>query len=180
LKLSLIHRYNRECFAHREVVAPVGLWERGVGVSGYPLPSTRPLPKHPSSIFPSLVSSSENHRAPKAFATSPSGETGLSTYSLLVDEEPLVVEHLLFPFPNLFNDYRNGEQTKYKESHKAYFISNHRIIPTYYPPNKINQDKNQKNKNKCPCNSDSALCFNLIHFFHYPHAPLVKHLGGAL
>ena len=67
-------------FAHREVVAPVGLWERGAGASGYIPPSARLFPK---SLFPTrpnfeptaIARNGRHHRASKADATSPSGET---------------------------------------------------------------------------------------------------------
>ena len=87
-------------FAHREVVAPVGLWERGAGASGYIPPSARLFPK--LKILPrqnrredlaregrstpfslawlilapaTIVRNGRLHRASKADATSPSGET---------------------------------------------------------------------------------------------------------
>jgi len=87
-------------FAHREVVAPVGLWERGAGASGYIPPSARVFPKPEiqprrnwrvgparkgaltACSLPSLVSEATTvarnahpHRASKALATSPTGET---------------------------------------------------------------------------------------------------------
>ena len=79
-------------FAHGEVVAPAGLWERGVEASDYIPPST---PLLEASIKNSLagdtarressppLSTNSNgaRRAPKASATSPTGETGAETDS---------------------------------------------------------------------------------------------------
>ncbi len=73
-------------FAHREVVAPVGLWERGAKASGYIPPLARLLTPDPGALFAGKTPAPEKHRAPKALATSPSGETGLSTYSILAGE----------------------------------------------------------------------------------------------
>jgi len=61
-------------FAHREVVAPVGLWERGSEA----LASGRVFPPSKTGQALACAPSTETHRAPKAFATSPSGETGFS------------------------------------------------------------------------------------------------------
>lgn len=60
-------------FAHREVVASVGLWERGAKNGAKPLFLARLL----ALIFSiaCLVCAYPYTRAPKAFATSPTGET---------------------------------------------------------------------------------------------------------
>lgn len=86
-------------FTQREIVAPLGLWERGAGVSGYVPTSARLFPKisilsdqhrsadpalnanrvscRSTASIPRLepLTNSKNHRALKAFATSPTGET---------------------------------------------------------------------------------------------------------
>ena len=67
-------------FAHREVVAPVGLWERGAGASGYIPPSARLFPKFlplsgPNFGPATVTRDAHPDRASKAIATSPSGET---------------------------------------------------------------------------------------------------------
>ncbi len=71
-----------ESFAHREVVAPVGLWERGAEA----LASARLLTSDSGSLFQRIISPQEINCAPKAFATSPTGETGLSTSSMFVGQ----------------------------------------------------------------------------------------------
>lgn len=74
-------------FAHREVMAPVGLWERGVEASGYIPPSARLLPLlsltspqgDRSMRCPlSCLHTPGAHRASKALAIPPSGGTALS------------------------------------------------------------------------------------------------------
>jgi len=61
-------------FARRELVAPAGLWERGSEA----LASGRVFPPSKAAQALACAPSPEKHRAPKAFATSPSGETGFS------------------------------------------------------------------------------------------------------
>lgn len=69
---------NLSSFARREVVASTGLWERGAEASGIIPPSVPLLPRR---VAASVPTPSEAHRASKALATSPSGETDLSTNS---------------------------------------------------------------------------------------------------
>lgn len=68
---------NHASFARREVMAPAGLWERGPGASGYIPPSGRLFPLSDLAPLPAVDPRSP-HRAPKALAISPSGETGAS------------------------------------------------------------------------------------------------------
>lgn len=65
-------------FARRELVAPVGLWERGPEASGSIPPSGRLFPlSDPAPVVASAPAlAPAMRRAPKAGATSPSGETG--------------------------------------------------------------------------------------------------------
>ena len=72
---ALLGSYTFVSFARWEVVAPAGLWERGSEA----LASGRVFPLSKAAQALACVPSSEKHRAPKAFATSPSGETGLSS-----------------------------------------------------------------------------------------------------
>ena len=72
---ALLGYYTFLSFARWEVVAPAGLWERGSEA----LASGRVFPLSKAAQALACVPSTEEHRAPKAFATSPSGETGLST-----------------------------------------------------------------------------------------------------
>ncbi len=65
-------------FAHREVMAPVGLWRRGAEALGY---SPTSVPVSSTIGNPPFEQAPEAHRASKAFAISPSGETGLSARS---------------------------------------------------------------------------------------------------
>ena len=71
---SFNRRSTNSSFARREVVAPMGLWERGAEASGNIPPSARLLTPEPGSMFPWNVPIQEKNRAPKALATSPSGE----------------------------------------------------------------------------------------------------------
>jgi hypothetical protein len=68
---------NHASFARREVTAPAGLWERGPEASGCIPPSGRLFPLSDLAP-PPAVDPRSPHRAPKAFAVSPSGETGAS------------------------------------------------------------------------------------------------------
>jgi hypothetical protein len=77
---------SSKSFARREIVAPAGLWERGVEASGIIPPSTRLLPPDTGSVPPRDAPAQEKRRAPKALATSPTGETGLSTSSIFAGE----------------------------------------------------------------------------------------------
>ncbi len=97
MKLSPDQSNNRVSFAHREVVAPVGLWERGAEVST----SARLLTPKPGSLPLRNAQAQEKHRAPKAFATSPSGETYLSTRSPLVGEILDIHASNVSPLPQL-------------------------------------------------------------------------------
>lgn len=65
-------------FARGEVVAPTGLWERGPEA----LASGRLFQTSNAASAPAFATTLQKHRAPKAFATSPSGETGVSTNEL--------------------------------------------------------------------------------------------------
>lgn len=69
-------------FARGEVVAPAGLWERGSEASGYIPPSGRSFPLSEAAHASACVLGLEKHRAPKAAATSPSGETRSLTRSV--------------------------------------------------------------------------------------------------
>lgn len=70
-------------FAHREVVAPVGLWERGDEASGIIPPSSRLLPVHSNSHAAKDATAPTFLRAPKANATSPTGETRPCRFSIV-------------------------------------------------------------------------------------------------
>tara|TARA_R110002110_G_scaffold339227_1_gene549647 strand:+ start:331 stop:798 length:468 start_codon:yes stop_codon:yes gene_type:complete len=58
-------------------MAPTGLWERGSEASGFIPPSGRLFPLSDLAPLPA-VDPQHPHRAPKAHAISPSGETGAS------------------------------------------------------------------------------------------------------
>ncbi len=69
-------------FAHREVMAPVGLWERGAEASGYTPPSVRLLPENTYDALPGAA------RAPTLLKTLPvnpaSDCTGRTSYTLRI------------------------------------------------------------------------------------------------
>ena len=69
-------------FAYRELVAPVGLWERGAEASGIIPPSARLLTETGTQrLCEAPTTAKSTLRAPKANATPPSGGTGGSIWA---------------------------------------------------------------------------------------------------